>query len=236
MNIPSGIISAPVERDENEVDHLIDVNFPVLLRSDLVLRLCELHPEFRNMWRPTPVFARSAIDFLCGHYVRWIYPTRQVGGAHSLIYKNPAPIPFPDADRLLMVCILNYSGHDETEQMCRERFLSLPAIRVVLGNGYTLVIRLGVGRGISFGADATSCFASLVATTLDEVSDTDSAGHFTGSDVEISIRDETLVLRVFTRSIAVPMQTFMHSIFTRDRSFYLNSMRILEQMFPILRK
>lgn len=181
----------------------------------------------------------GAINFLCGHSVRWIHGKNPNGTLRTTVYKNPLPsLAFSEVDRLLMICIAQYPKRTETKLLCWAHISTHLETHIVLGNGYTLVLRLGIDRDMALDADNPACFASFVATTPGAVSDANPIAYSPGSDVAISAQEDdlTLTVRVYTRSITVPVQPFMYRVFTRNMSFAFNPVRVLERLFPVLKK
>ena len=137
-----------------------------------------------------------------------------------------------------MVSIVRYPKRAGTNFQCWAYLSARLETRIVLGNGYTLVLRPGVDYDVAFDADNPACFASFAATAPNEVSDATPIAYFPESDVSISAQEDdlTLTVRMYTRSITVPISPFAHRVFAQDMSFTFDGMRLLERLVPVLRK
>lgn len=232
------IIHAPVERDEDEIEQAMHMDFPGTWHGDLMARLRDLHPARLNGPSSTQI-AIDAIGFLSGHSVRWIHGHYPNGTPRTTIYKNAPSSPTPsETEWLLMVSIVRYPKRTETNLMCWAHISARLETRIVLGNGYTLVLRPGVDHDMAFDADNPACFASFVATAPNEVSDAVPVAYSPENDVSVSVQEDdlTLTVRVYTRSITVPIPPFAHRVFAQNTSFAFDGMRILERLVPVLKK
>lgn len=238
MDIFSGIIYAPVKTDEDENEQRRHMKITETWHAYLMTHLRNLHPAQLSE-PPSSEIAMSTLNYLCGHHVRWSHGRYPDGTPHTVIYTNPSPdLTFSELERFIMSSIVKYPGRKETEYVYWTYFFTRPEFRIVLGNGYTLVIRPGVNRNMIFDTDSPSCFASFVMTAPDEVSDASRVDYFPESDISISAQEDepTLSVRVYTRCITVPVQPFMRRVFVQDMSFTFDPIRVLERLFPVLMK
>ena len=120
------------------------------------------------------------------------------------------------------------------------RIMALPEIRVVLGNGYTLVFRPTVDRDVSIGDDP-ACFVSLVKTPPGDITDAMRCSEFMMYDIEVHgdpvhhyKPHATLSLYFGVKSITINVKPDIFKRFNPNAKYTFVTARILEKLFPVL--
>lgn len=214
----------------------------VRLNPALVARLAELHPA--RPVAPSMDASQATIDFLSGHSVRWGTPGTPLTNyaPRSVIFEGSATQTLSESDRLLIVGLVRYSRRKIVEDELVRRVMALPEIRVVLGTGYTLIVRPGADRGVA-SRDDPAFFASFVKTRRDDVTDAVACAY---GQHDISVGAvwgdnqapyAKMTLRVGTKEVVseVP-SSFMQKIGQWPRYYAFDTARILERLFPVLKK
>ena len=229
--IPASVCTADYQRESLAPD----------LAADLAVRLAELHPAAPGT--PSADVSMSAINYLCGHAVRWGTPGTRLANymPQTVLYTNPAPVSLDEDDRLLMTGLVKFRAEPVINRRITGRIMALPEIRVVLGNGYTLVFRPMVDRDVSIGDDP-ACFASLVKTPPGDIADAVRCPEYGTYDIKVHgvpahhhMPHAILFLDFGAKSVQINVKPDIFKRFNPDARYTFVTARILEKLFPVLR-
>jgi hypothetical protein len=205
----------------------------------VMIQLAKLHPAHPSV--PSMDVSMGAINYLCGHAVRW-----NTSGTVStnfmprtVLYHAPESAQMDDDDRLLLTGFVKFPTEHDMQYNLMYRIQDLPEIHVVLNTGYTLIIRPSANNGVVYANDA-ACFASFVKTQRGDVSDAMiSVGGV--PDVSITLKKAhhpkyaLLDLRVMDKHVVAKVSSsFYKKVGPRDRSYDFLPSRILGKIFPVL--